>query len=88
MSDDGKVVHMVDVRGGIPAPDLRAWARDWLEDEAFDPDKARSVVLIVEDRHGVPRVVSQCIHPMDGIRLVGLLQNVIHRLLHGKGLGL
>lgn len=88
MSEDSTVVRLEAVRNGFPAADLREWVKSWADSPSFDPEDVRTVVIVVESKGGLVNCVPQGSVPMDGVRLVGLLEALKHRILHGKGIGL
>lgn len=88
MSDGDNVVTLAAVKNGVAAPDLREWLRSWVDSPAFDAEHVRSITIVVEGTDGVVNCLPQGRGPMDGFRLVGLLTGLIHRILHGKGIGL
>ena len=85
MTDDGRVVRLVEAANGQPAPSLSDWLQTWASEEALEG--ARSVVLVVERSSGAVECVAQSTARMDGFRLIGVLQALIHRLTVGRGMG-
>ena len=88
MPDDRKVTPIRAVHPPLPEVDLAGWLASYLDHPALAAHQARSVVLMVETVDGQVGCVSQSTAPLDAFRLIGLLDNLRHRLNHGKGSGL
>lgn len=82
----GDVINLLDTKPVAcgDAPQLTNWLREWT-DWVEKNCALRSLVLIVETTSGEVFKVSQSTGALDGSRLLGLLESLKHRLLHGDG---
>lgn len=78
-----RVVRMVERGAGVPTEDLRGWLQSYAMAESLNPEKAKSVLLVVERMDGSLAFASQSLSPLDGYRLAGLVSHLQHRILHG-----
>lgn len=79
------VTRLIDRAAGIPVVDLSDWLATWTPAEALG--EAVTVVLVVERPDGSVECVPQSVRPMDGFRLIGLLEALQVRLTQGEGTG-
>lgn len=89
MSEDGKVIRLVDVRAGYSiegqeqlADWLIAWA-NCIKRGEFKP--IRSVVCVFESSEGEIGLISQSLEHLDRARVVGRLHTAAHRRIEGLG---
>lgn len=87
MSDDPKVVRLVETKHGFKSKNRRElleWLRAWAGTLEAD-DNVKSLTLVIETDDGNVFQISQSTVENDGFRLLGLLHIVSHRICDGSG---
>lgn len=88
MSDEERVVHLVDLARGIPVSgteQLADWLRSWAEGlRTGDYGAIKSLVVLVENSDGEIGQISQSTSSMDGARVMGLLHFAAHLIADGE----
>ncbi len=85
---DARVTPLMSVAPGFRCDSdaqIVTWLRDWL-DQVEEDGNVRSLILIVETTDGNVYHLGQTTHKAAGLaRVLGLLQLLAHKLLHGTG---